>query len=129
MRNKDDLEKELLEYEKQNTGKPDRKGKAGKLALNASLLIFSAIVIIVYAVRTVRRLANTAVTVSGYSVSDKLIFGAFLGGILLLSAVMYNLTKPKDKKGFDSNRLRLCITAVVGTVMIAGFIILCVKTI
>lgn len=76
-----------------------------------------------------RRIDDLSKELREIEACDKAVFAAFVGILLIISATMYKLTKPKGGKGFDSGRFKLCITAVAGILMIAIFIALCVKSI
>ena len=129
MRRIDDLSKELREIEAcEKANEPKKKLTFMKrLVLNIILLAFAVGVLAAYAVNSVRKLMGR--TVGGYDAHDKAVFAAFVVILLIISATMYKLTKPKGGKGFDSGRFKLCITAVAGIFMIAIFIALCVKSI
>lgn len=131
MRRIDDLSKELREIEAcEKVNEPKKKLTFMKrLVLNIILLAFAVGVLAAYAVNSVRKLIRMGRTVGGYDAHDKVVFAAFVGILLIISAAMYKLTKPKGGKGFDSGRFKLCITAVAGIFMIAIFIALCVKSI
>lgn len=131
MRRIDDLSKELREIEAcEKANEPKKKLTFMKrLVLNIILLAFAVGVLTAYAVNSVGKLIRMGRTVGGYDAHDKDVFAAFVGILLIISAAMYKLTKPKGGKGFDSGRFKLCIMAVAGILMIAIFIALCVKSI
>lgn len=131
MRRVDDLSKELREIEAcEKANEPKKKLTfMKKLVLNIILLAFAVGVLTAYAVNSVGKLIRMGRTVGGYDAHDKDVFAAFVGILLIISAAMYKLTKPKGGKGFDSGRFKLCIMAVAGILMIAIFIALCVKSI
>ena len=131
MRRIDDLSKELREIEAcEKANEPKKKLTFMKrLVLNIILLAFAVGVLAAYAVNSVGKLIRMGRTVDSYSAHDKAVFAAFVGILLIISAAIYKLTKPKGSKGFDSGRFKLCITAVAGILMIAIFIALCVKSI
>ena len=131
MRRVDDLSKELREIEAcEKANEPKKKLTfMKKLVLNIILLAFAVGVLAAYAVNSVGKLIRMGRTVGGYDAHDKAVFAACVGILLIISAAMYKLTKPKSGKGFDSGRFKLCIMAVAGILMIAIFIALCVKSI
>lgn len=131
MRRIDDLSKELREIEAcKKANEPKKKLTFMKrLVLNIILLAFAVGVLAAYAVNSVGKLIRMVRTVGGYDAHDKAVFAAFVIILLIISATMYKLTKPKGGKGFDIGRFQLCITAVAGIIMIAIFIALCVKSI
>lgn len=131
MRRIDDLSKELREIEACEKANESKKKLTfmKRLVLNIILLAFAVGVLAAYAVNSVGKLIRMGRTVGGYDAHDKAVFAAFVGILLIISAAMYKLTKPKGGKGFDSGRFKLCIMAVAGILMIAIFIALCVKSI
>ena len=131
MRRIDDLSKELREIEAcEKANEPKKKLTFMKrLVLNIILLAFAVGVLAAYAVNSVGKLIRMGRTVDGYNAHDKAVFVAFVVILLIISATMYKLTKPKGSKGFDSGRFKLCTIAVAGILMIAAFIALCVKSI